>query len=564
MAKKKKKAPQPALPWLKYSWWAIPLLAVLVYIPSFNAGFTLDDVPIIEENIFIRTPGKLAEIWTSDYWAGKIDATDRGLYRPLTLTTYAIQYWMHGQNPVPFHIFNILLHALICFVLMRYLFLLFKDQYLTALAGLFFAVHPIHTEAVSGIVGRAELLTGLFILCAGISYHHWRLKGGFFWLSAIILSTIAAITSKEHGYMVPAILVLQEFLYSRPPKKEKIQVRIWSGISAILLVTMIFWGIRNAVTGPPARHEQWLHVDAPDRMATAVRTTMEYIGLHIFPLKLTADYWSDIVPVAGWGDPVVYLALLVSLTLILTAFWKFRIWNGYGWGILFFFLMLAPVSNFFFAAGFLKAERILYIPSMGLITAMAALLILLFNKRQFRFLSFGFIVLFVAFFAIRTWVRAGDWKNNYTLAQATLKVSPNSPRFNNMMGLELREQERNNEALVFFEKAVQSNPNHVPALVNLGTEYKNFKRLPEAAQTLERALRTDSSTMMAYVNLMSVYRDMGDYDRNVRIAELALRRYPNSAPVLWNAANAYQLKNNMAKANELRARSKEIDPGLMK
>ena len=564
MAKKKKKAPQPALPWLKYSWWAIPLLAVLVYIPSFNAGFTLDDVPIIEENIFIRTPGKLAEIWTSDYWAGKIDATDRGLYRPLTLTTYAIQYWMHGQNPVPFHIFNILLHALICFVLMRYLFLLFKDPYLTALAGLLFAIHPIHTEAVSGIVGRAELLTGLFILCAGISYHHWRLKGGFFWLSAIILSTIAAITSKEHGYMVPAILVLQEFLYNRPPKKEKIQVRIWSGISAILLVTMIFWGIRNAVTGPPARHEQWLHVDAPDRMATAVRTTMEYIGLHIFPLKLTADYWSDIVPVAGWGDPVVYLALLVSLTLILTAFWKFRIWNGYGWGILFFFLMLAPVSNFFFAAGFLKAERILYIPSIGLITAMAVLLILLFNKRQFRFLSFGFIVLFVAFFAIRTWVRAGDWKNNYTLAQATLKVSPNSPRFNNMMGLELREQERNNEALVFFEKAVQSNPNHVPALVNLGTEYKNFKRLPEAAQTLERALRTDSSTMMAYVNLMSVYRDMGDYDRNVRIAELALRRYPNSAPVLWNAANAYQLKNNMTKANELRARSREIDPGLMK
>ena len=116
----------------------------------------------------------------------------------------------------------------------------------------------------------------------------------------------------------------------------------------------------------------------------------------------------------------------------------------------------------------------------------------------------------------------------------------------------------------FLKKAVQSNPFHVPALVNLGTEYKNFKRLEEAAVTLERALKTDSSTMMAYVNLMAVYRDMNDYDKNLEIAELALRRYPQSAPVLWNAANAYQLKNNMAKANELRTKAREIQPDIMK
>ena len=70
--------------------------------------------------------------------------------------------------------------------------------------------------------------------------------------------------------------------------------------------------------------------------------------------------------------------------------------------------------------------------------------------------------------------------------------------------------------------------------------------------------------MMAYVNLMAVYRDMNQYDKNLYIAELAMKRYPRSAPVLWNAANAYQLKGNMAKANELRAKAQEIQPDLMK
>src|SRR5687768_18579145 len=109
MAKKtKKKSPQTLPLWFKYAWWAIPLLAILAYIPSFTADFTLDDVPIIEDNVFIRSADKLPEIWTTHYWAGKMDATDTGLYRPLTLTSYAVQYLMHGANPIPFHILNIL------------------------------------------------------------------------------------------------------------------------------------------------------------------------------------------------------------------------------------------------------------------------------------------------------------------------------------------------------------------------------------------------------------------------------------------------------------------------
>ena len=86
---------------------------------------TLDDNLIVENNDLITSLDKIPKIWTSHYWAGKIDASDKSLYRPLTLTTYALQYTFFKENPVPYHILNILLHALVCFVLMKLIDLVF-------------------------------------------------------------------------------------------------------------------------------------------------------------------------------------------------------------------------------------------------------------------------------------------------------------------------------------------------------------------------------------------------------------------------------------------------------
>jgi tetratricopeptide (TPR) repeat protein len=193
---------------------------------------------------------------------------------------------------------------------------------------------------------------------------------------------------------------------------------------------------------------------------------------------------------------------------------------------------------------------------------MAVVFVRLLDLKKAKLAGWLLVALVTVVFAGSTWVRSADWKNNFTLATATLEASPYSPRFNNMMGLELRAQKKNTEALAYFEKAVQSNPKHVPALVNLGTEYRNSGRHQEAAATLERALKLDPKTLATYVNLMSVYRSLEAYDKNIIIADQAVARFPQSAAVIWNAANAYHLKGDMEKANALRARAKAIDPQI--
>ncbi|HJW30704.1 MAG TPA: tetratricopeptide repeat protein, partial [Saprospiraceae bacterium] len=379
----------------------------------------------------------------------------------------------------------------------------------------------------------------------------------------MLLSTAGAITSKEHGFMLPVILALQEGYYFLTWKNYSWSEKSkWTGIGSVTLVAILIFFYRNSITGPRVPHELWTGVSTLDRMATSIRIYAEYMGMHLFPWKLIADYWSGEAPISTWLDWKVWLAILVIGAVKLLAIRKRKPWPVVTWGIFYFLLVLLPVSNFLFAVGFVKAERILYIPGIGLIIAMAALLVKGIQFGKTKWPAILLLGVMTIFFVTRTWERTYDWKDNFALAQATLKNAPDSPRMNNMMGLALQDQQKNTEALAYFEKAVHYNPNHVPALVNLGTQYRNFNRLPEAAATLEKALALDPNTLATYVNLMSVYRSMEDYDKNLAIADKAMAKFPDSAPVVWNAANAYQLKGNMEKANELRDRARQIDPGI--
>lgn len=561
MAKKKKSLSIPS--WYSTTFWIIPALAFLLYVPTLWYGFTLDDVLIIEENPLLRSLDNLPELWTSHYWSGKADANDTGLFRPLTLTTYAFQYAIHQDNPMGYHLVNILLHAVMTLVLLQWISLLFRDWRLTLLAGFWFAIHPVHTEAICGIVGRAEILSGLFIGIAGISYQYWRQKGKIIWLIALLAVTACAITSKEHGFMLLFILLLQEFINMRKNQSTSSKPALIP-ISGVALVSILLWWWHQSITGPAVSHEQWLHVSMSDRMATSLITIAEYIALLILPLTLSADYWTDTVRISTLANPAALASLLLLLTWLVAAVWLSKKMHALAWGSIFFLITLAPVSNFFFAAGFLKAERVLYIPSIGFIVALTAVLLHNITYKRLKIPVMLVISGLSIFYIYKTLDRMPDWKNNYTLAQATLKVSPASPRFNNMMGLELSRQADKAEAISFYQKAVEANPNHVPALVNLANAYRDEGDFQKAAGILEQALVIDPGTLATYVNLMSVYRSMEDYDKNLIVAQKAVERFPQSAAVLWNAANAYQLNNQMELANELRAKARQIDPAIGK
>ncbi|UCG33755.1 MAG: hypothetical protein JSU68_03790, partial [Phycisphaerales bacterium] len=146
----------------------VALAALAVYLNTLPNGFVYDDVTIIERNERIRTLTDPAAIWLTDWWYVPAEQTedrhrDR-LYRPLVIQTFALNYAVSGLNPWSYHAFNVIAHVLVCVTVVSLTRRLFAGLPLAAWTGLLFAVLPVHTEAVAGVVGRADLMGALFCL----------------------------------------------------------------------------------------------------------------------------------------------------------------------------------------------------------------------------------------------------------------------------------------------------------------------------------------------------------------------------------------------------------------
>ena len=136
--------------------WALLLAGacLLVYANSLTGGFVYDDKAIVRDNFRIRAPSRVGEIFATQYFGGP-----RGTgtaYRPLLLLSFAVQWWIHGADPLPFHAANLLIHAAATLLLAALLLRLRIAPPVAVGAALLFAVHPVHVEAVAGLVGRGK------------------------------------------------------------------------------------------------------------------------------------------------------------------------------------------------------------------------------------------------------------------------------------------------------------------------------------------------------------------------------------------------------------------------
>jgi hypothetical protein len=134
---------------------AIALLAALPYLNGLNGDFVFDDVGVIRDNPVIqRDPAW--RVFTTVYEPG-------ALYRPLTMLSYVANARVDA-DPVGFHAVNVLLHVAVALAFYALALQLLAAPTAAWIAAALFAVHPIHTEAVTGIVGRAEILAALAAL----------------------------------------------------------------------------------------------------------------------------------------------------------------------------------------------------------------------------------------------------------------------------------------------------------------------------------------------------------------------------------------------------------------
>lgn len=426
---------------------ALLLLTLLAFSNSFSTGFALDNHMLLLGDTRIQTASaaNIALIVRHTYWWPNGES---GLYRPFTTFSYLLNYAIlgNGNHPAGYHWANFFLHAANIFLVFA-LVLRLIDGRVRAVRMAFFsamlwAVHPVLTESVTNIVGRADLLAGFAVLSGFLLYLKstettgWR-RGAS--LAGLMVTTAVGVFSKESAVVLPAVIVLYELACGKRWR------RMLYGCLATLVPIGMMLGQRAVVLSSSLPAE-YPFVDNPIAGAgfwigrlTAIKVIARYLRLAFWPMKLSSDYsYSEITLVQGSvEDWICWLA--VAGALVLTVI----LWNRSR--LAFFFagfalLNFLPASNLLFPIGTIMAERLLYLPLAGLVAAVIVAIDPVAGRLRVSGAAFAICWGVVAAgFAARTWMRNLDWTDDKTMALASVQTSPHSFKIHQLLAATLLE-----------------------------------------------------------------------------------------------------------------------------
>ncbi len=545
----------------------IAVLALIAYANNTANDWAYDDFSYITENRFVVEPGHVGDIFTTSYLYGADEFTT-GLYRPVTVFSYAANRALTGMSPAAFHLVNDILHAA-CSVMAFLLLGSLGFGSLAFPAALLFALHPIHSEAVTNVVGRAELLACLFSFAALYCLYSGALKRRLA-LPLALAFFLAALMSKETPAVLPVFIVLAALGDLLRGEKERFgrDLAASAAFFAVFAVYLLFRHMAIANSGPPQEimmHENLLTgLPLFERLPPALLVFVKYLRLLIVPLGLSADYSYNQIPLLGsLFAPGVLLGLVIAAGLFLAWLYAMRRDGRLNRALLLFGLPLLFVSNIPFTTGTIMGERLLYLPSFGfivlLLLAAERVHLTSAGKRKAATALLAAVSLF--YFSV-TVARNFDWKDNTTLFAATARRSPDSVKTCYNYALSLRRQGQDfasagrmdeagrlyAEAVNWYRRAVAIWPEHRNAWFNLGNTLADLGRYPGAAEAFEKAdalVPEDSQTLH---NLALSYQHMKAPEKAVAIFERFLEKNPGDIGLRMNIADAWREAGELDRA----------------
>jgi tetratricopeptide (TPR) repeat protein len=422
LAAKRPPTPRPA-PWRKHALLlaALWVSALAAYSNSFHAGLAFDSQRVIlaDSRIQADTADNVHQIWTGDYYNG----TGSGaLYRPLTTLTYL---WNYADLGGGYHTVNFLLHAVNIALVYFLGVAVFGESWPAFAMAALWGFHPVLTESVTNVVGRADLLAALGVLAGLLCYLRGRS-----WPSMLVLAASSAIAvfSKESGVVLIAVMLVGQAIL--PARHQQPRFRIASYL-AVLLPTAIFLVMRRSAL---AQVSSLLisYCDNPLQGAgflisrlTAIKVLGAYLYLLLWPAHLSPDYSYNQIPLSTWTDPKTLLALLVWIAIAAAASLAWRRARPAFFFIVFFAVTIAPVANLVILVGSIMAERFLYLPSIGFAGLVVWAALALRHRVPARWMAAALAIVCLAL-AARTWARNADWFDDRSLWASAVQVCPDS------------------------------------------------------------------------------------------------------------------------------------------
>jgi hypothetical protein len=393
---------------------AVALTAALAYANALSNGFVLDDGAVIRTNPLVTSPLGAWRAFSLPYWPERIGG---GQYRPLGIISFAFDWLVSGGNPRWFHAVNVLWHVAATVAV----FTLAAELLAPAaalVAGLVFALHPVHVESVANVVGRLECMAAVFVIGALLAHRrrHWSAPVWF----------ALGLLSKESAVVLIALAAANDVLLSRDWRATLEARRRWyaSYAAVALLFAAAFLVVfHDRVATYPARG--FVGTTTLERLAIVAKIIPHYVRLLLVPAELSASYGPNVIPAdtSPSASTVLGAAAFVMLATAFFSVARERRWPVMAFALAWIPIALSPVSNVLFPSVWL-AERTLYLPSIGVCLAAGALAERFFLTRPAAVVVVTGLVLIA--FAERTWTRTPVWRDDRTFLMTLLTEHPES------------------------------------------------------------------------------------------------------------------------------------------
>ncbi|KAK3583356.1 hypothetical protein CHS0354_038972 [Potamilus streckersoni] len=585
-------------------------VSVVCFCSSYDGNFVFDDSEAIVNNKDLLPESSITDLFYHDFWGNKLDSkTSHKSYRPLTVLTYRFSHVLSGGlNPIAFHVPNIVLNAIISVLILGIFSILFGGYALDTESGrplfsapksallcaVLFAVHPVHTESVAGVVGRADLLCALLFLLSFYLYIKACAKSPYeeddklivyrpevfsvpLLLTSMVLCCLSVLC-KEQGITVIGLCSVYDIIViCRVDFLRLVGIRTTSGNNGVngnnqlkekdfrpwvlsLIKRHIFlfltavailvfrWRIMGS-TPPTFQVFDNPHSFTNGTFIRALNYNYLYsinAWLLINPWWLCFDWSMGCIPVIQTvSDPrnIATGAFWIVMAFLIYNCVKGQITQDQRTltiALAFIVVPFLPASNIFFRVGFVIAERILYLSSAGFcMLIVLGVRYVCVNYQQFIKMIKLFLAFLIGICMIRCVQRSIEWKDEMSLFVSGVKVCPGNAKVHYNIAKLNADRGNTDYAIEEYRLAIELNPEYDQAMNNLGNIMKDKGDLDEAEQLLETAVKIREEFAAAWMNLGIVKSSLKKYQESERCYLTAIkhrRKYPDC---YYNLGNLY-------------------------
>ena len=421
-------------------------LTACLYFPGLNGSFHFDDYPNIVNNLRLHLDSlHPIAIWEST-WSG----ITGNLKRPISVLSFSLNTYFTGLNPGPMKITNLLIHLLCGLgitILSKQLIQFWFDKnettkvnIISLTIGAVWLVHPIQLTSVLYIVQRMTSLASLLTIFSIIAYCTVRTKMlssncKWYYFSPTVVLAILSILSKEIGVLIPLFLLCIEiFVYKFNCYSEKDTKILYTLYFIVLVIPATILLSYLAIQPEKILKYSLREFTLLERLLTETRVVVEYLKTIVSPNIFELGLLKDNIEISkSVLQPTSTLfSIILLLVLIIIPIFTYKKYPYIGFGIVWFLFGHSLESTIFPLE--LRFEHRNYLPSFGIIFTAIVTLHIFFsrgNKLKYAYVLFS---LWLIALSTVTFMRASQWKNEYTLALYDVRRQPNSYRANLIMG----------------------------------------------------------------------------------------------------------------------------------